>query len=615
MSLMNNTAHAMRSALSAMTGVSGAVSRCPFAHHMRGASTKAMDVKVEIREAVDHAEERCPFLKNNEGVLTPGARGITSNVAPGPLRTLARQCPVMSTAIRDVTAVHKPVVDTVLKVATAEIKGQERTCEMVESEPPRCPFSDKIGIQISCPIASRNSDNVPQCDGCPLMTDDMNAAQRDTYKYDDAFDGYITKKKDDSSYRTFRAISRDAENYPNAVYHPSEASYYLSQRQSEPPPMDTSRPVRVWCSNDYMGMSGHPSVMQAAMDSMSASGVGAGGTRNIAGNGRQHELLENELADLHEKEAALLFSSCFVANDSCLSTLASMLPGMIYYSDADNHASMIQGIRNGGCEKRIWRHNDLEHLEELLSKDDPAAPKIVAFESVYSMCGTIAPIEAICDLAKKYNALTFLDEVHAVGLYGDTGAGVAERDGCVDKVDIISGTLAKAYGVIGGYISGNANMVDAIRSYAPGFIFTTSLPPMLASAARSSVQVLKRSPHMREQHQAATQKLLHRLSQAGIPVLPTESHIVPVLVGDADTCTQVSVEMMKTHSIYVQSINFPTVPKGTERLRVTPSPFHTDEMMDEFVDALVATWHTCGLELRNNDEAADVCPHLSARQL
>ena len=547
---------------------------------------------------------------------------------------------------------------------------------MVEAEPSRCPFSDKIGRKMSCPIASRsNDDGTPNCDGCPLLEDDMLAVQRDTYAYDDTFDGYITKKKEDSSYRTFRALARykhcrafhphppsncilavhdlllcveqgnvqqhsrvcvldlivrllrggslswsrrDAENYPNAIYYPSNASYYKSQPESEPSPSDTSKPVRVWCSNDYMGMSRHPSVMNAAMNTMTSSGVGAGGTRNIAGNGRQHELLENELADLHEMESSLLFSSCFVANDACLSTLASMLPGLIYYSDSDNHASMIQGMRNGRCEKRIWRHNDLEHLEELLSKDDPAAPKIVAFESVYSMCGTIAPIEKICDLAKKYNALTFLDEVHAVGLYGDTGAGIAERDSCADKVDIISGTLAKAYGVIGGYITGNANMVDAIRSYAPGFIFTTSLPPMLAAAARASVAHLKVSPHMREQHQEATQKMLRRLAEVGIPVLPTESHIVPVLVGDADICTKVSVEMMKTHSIYVQSINFPTVPKGTERLRVTPSPFHTDEMMDEFVDALVESWQKHGLELQKAEPLVDEvgCAYArSARQL
>ena len=433
---------------------------------------------------------------------------------------------------------------------------------------------------------------------CPITNED----------FDEALNGMLQRKKDDESYRTFRALSRDAANYPRATYHDSDATYYDREVKSAMPSVGSSgKPIEVWCSNDYMGMSRHPVVVGAVADVLTASGVGAGGTRNIAGNGRQHELLEARLAELHQKEAALLFSSCFVANDACLSTLGQMMPNLIYYSDADNHASMIQGIRNARVAKRIWRHNDVEHLDELLSQDDPGVPKIVAFESVYSMCGSIAPIDEICEVARKHNALTFLDEVHAVGLYGDTGAGVAEREGIAHKVDVISGTLAKAYGVVGGYIAANANLVDMIRSYAPGFIFTTSLPPLLAAGARASVEQLATSPDMRERHQAATREMLTQLSAIGISVLPTESHIVPVLVGDAERCSLVSMDMLWYHGMYVQSINYPTVPKGTERLRVTPSPYHTPKMIANFVGALTETWKRRGLEFSDVRIGKSIC--------
>jgi 5-aminolevulinate synthase len=392
--------------------------------------------------------------------------------------------------------------------------------------------------------------------------------------YDDAFTDALNAVRREGRYRVFADIVRKRGEFPNATHYTSQGP----------------KPVTVWCSNDYLGMGQHPDVIAAMHAAVDQAGAGSGGTRNISGTTHYHVELERELADLHGKESSLLFTSGYISNDATLSTLGNVLPNCIIYSDALNHASMIEGMKHSRAHRRIWRHNDLAHLEELLAGDDPRAPKVIAFESVYSMDGDIAPIGAICDLAAKYNALTYLDEVHAVGMYGPRGAGVAERDGVMHRVDIIEGTLAKGFGIMGGYIATTAKFVDVVRSYAPGFIFTTSIPPVLAAGALASVRHLKRSQVERVAHQerAATLKLM--LSEAGLPVMPSDSHIVPVLVGDPVACKTVSDVLLHDYAIYVQPINYPTVPRGTERLRFTPTPFHSDDKMRELVSALDAAW-------------------------
>jgi 5-aminolevulinate synthase len=382
------------------------------------------------------------------------------------------------------------------------------------------------------------------------------------------FTSAIDKLKDEGRYRVFTDLARYAGEFPLAKDH------------------SRGKDVTLWCSNDYLGMGQHPDVIEAIEAAAKGMGAGAGGTRNIGGNNHAVVLLEQEIADLHNKEKALAFVCGYVANEATLSTLANVLPKAITYSDQCNHASMIQGIRAGGSEKKIFRHNDVEHLEELLKDSDPARPKIIAFESVYSMDGDIAPIGAICDLAEKYNAITYLDEVHAVGMYGQRGGGIAERDGIMDRVTIIQGTLAKAYGVMGGYIAADEALVDVIRSYAPGFIFTTALPPSLAAAATASIRHLKTSNWERERQQDRAERLKSMLRQCNIPFINSETHIVPVMIGDPNLCRQASEILSDEFNIFVQHINFPTVPRGTERLRITPTPFHTDEMMEKLVDAL-----------------------------
>lgn len=397
-----------------------------------------------------------------------------------------------------------------------------------------------------------------------------------------ALDQAIGKLHEEGRYRTFIDIERRKGVYPQAVWTRADG---------------TEAEITVWCGNDYLGMGQHPAVLEAMHEALDATGAGSGGTRNISGTTIHHRRLESELADLHRKDAALVFSSAYTANDATLSTLPKLFPGLIIYSDALNHASMIEGIRRNGGAKRIFRHNDLAHLRELLEADDPAAPKLIAFESIYSMDGDFAPIEAICDLADEFNALTYLDEVHAVGMYGPRGGGVAERDGLSDRIDIINGTLGKAFGVFGGYITASAKMVDAIRSYAPGFIFTTSLPPAVAAGAAASIAFLKTEAgqELRDKQQLHARMLKMRLRALGMPITDHGSHIVPVHVGHPVHCKALSDMLLADYGIYVQPINFPTVPRGTERLRFTPSPVHDPKQIDRLVRAMDALWSQCAL--------------------
>jgi 5-aminolevulinate synthase len=400
--------------------------------------------------------------------------------------------------------------------------------------------------------------------------------------FDAALDKALNRLHDEGRYRTFIDIERQKGHFPHAVWTR---------------PDGTQKPITVWCGNDYLGMGQHPAVLAAMHEALDATGAGSGGTRNISGTTVYHKRLEAELADLHGKEAALVFSSAYIANDATLSTLRTIFPGLIIYSDALNHASMIEGVRRGGGEKRIFRHNDVAHLRQLLAADDPAAPKLIAFESIYSMDGDFGPIREICDLAQEFGALTYIDEVHAVGMYGPRGAGVAERDGQMHRIDIINATLAKAYGVFGGYIAASAKMVDAVRSYAPGFIFTTSLPPAVAAGAAASVQFLKTAEgqKLRDAQQTNARILKLRLKGLGLPIIDEGSHIVPVHVGDPIHCKMLSDMLLEQYGIYVQPINFPTVPRGTERLRFTPSPVHDPKEIDAVIKAMDALWRHCAL--------------------
>ena len=393
--------------------------------------------------------------------------------------------------------------------------------------------------------------------------------------YDAVFEKAIDRLHAEGRYRVFIDILRNKGNYPNARCFAGHNG-----------PKD----ITVWCSNDYLCMGQHPKVITAMEDALHDVGAGSGGTRNIGGNTHYHVELEHELADLHGKDGALLFTSGYVSNDATLSTLAKVLPGCIIYSDELNHASMIAGIRNAGCEKRVWRHNDLAHLEELLAADDPEAPKLIAFESVYSMDGDVAPIGAVCDLADKYNALTYCDEVHAVGMYGARGGGISERDEVADRVTIIEGTLGKAFGVMGGYIAADQKIIDVIRSYAPGFIFTTSLSPVLVAGVLASVRHLKVSSEERTAQHANAAMLKTLFADAGLPVMVSNTHIVPLMVGDPVKAKKISDILLAEYGVYVQPINYPTVPRGTERLRFTPGPQHTEGMMRDLTSALIEIW-------------------------
>ena len=404
--------------------------------------------------------------------------------------------------------------------------------------------------------------------------------------YDKYMNEALDALHDEGRYRIFTDLARRAGDFPRAIDY------------STTPP----REITVWCSNDYLGMGQNTEVMGAMKSAIDHMGTGAGGTRNISGTHHLIVELERELADLHDKESALVFTSGYISNEATISTLGKLLPDCLILSDELNHASMIEGVRQSGCSKLIWRHNDLAHLESLLKEADPARPKLIAFESVYSMDGDIAPIAEICDLAEKYGALTYLDEVHAVGMYGSRGGGIADRDNLMRRLDIIEGTLAKAFGIMGGYITGKRNLIDAIRSYAPGFIFTTSLPPAIAAGAIKSVQLVKRANDLRRQHQERAERLKTLLEMSGLPVLRTNTHIVPLMVGDPKLCKAASDRLLSEHNIYIQPINYPTVPRGTERLRITPTPLHNDLMMHALVEAVKEVWAYLGIpnELPDN---------------
>lgn len=407
--------------------------------------------------------------------------------------------------------------------------------------------------------------------------------------YSQFFSTALDRLHDERRYRVFADLERIAGRFPHAVWHSLQGQ----------------RNVVIWCSNDYLGMGQHPKVVGAMVETATRSGTGAGGTRNIAGTNHSLIQLEHELADLHGKEAALVFTSGYVSNQTGISTLAKLLPNCLILSDALNHNSMIEGIRQAGCERQVFRHNDVAHLEELLRAASPDRPKLIVCESLYSMDGDVAPLAKICDLAERYGAMTYVDEVHAVGMYGPRGGGVAERDGVMHRIDILEGTLAKAFGCLGGYIAAKADIIDAVRSYAPGFIFTTALPPAICSAATAAIRHLKSSQWERDRHQDRAARLKAVLTAAGVPVMLSDTHIVPVFVGDPERCKKACDLLLEEHGIYIQPINYPTVPKGSERLRITPSPYHDDGLIDALAEALVQVWDKLGLPLGPKALAAE----------
>jgi len=407
--------------------------------------------------------------------------------------------------------------------------------------------------------------------------------------YSKFFSNALDRLHDERRYRVFADLERIAGRFPYATLHTPKGP----------------RNVIIWCSNDYLGMGQHPKVVGAMVETATRIGTGAGGTRNIAGNHHPLVQLEQELADLHGKPAALVFTSGYVSNQTGISTLAKLIPNCLILSDALNHNSMIEGIRQSGCDRVVFRHNDLAHLEELLRAAAPDRPKLIACESLYSMDGDVAPLSKICDLAERYDAMTYVDEVHAVGMYGPRGGGIAEREGVMHRIDVLEGTLAKAFGCLGGYIAGNSEIIDAVRSYAPGFIFTTSLPPAICSAATAAIRHLKSSTWERERHQERAARTKASLIAAGLPVMVSSTHIVPIFVGDPERCKQACDMLLHDHNIYIQPINYPTVAKGMERLRITPSPYHEDALIDQLAEALLQVWERLGLPLQAKSMAAE----------
>jgi 5-aminolevulinate synthase len=407
--------------------------------------------------------------------------------------------------------------------------------------------------------------------------------------YKEFFATALGRLREEQRYRVFADLERIAGRFPHAIWHSPAGR----------------REVVIWCSNDYLGMGQHPKVIGAMVATAACLGAGAGGTRNIAGTNHPLVELEHELADLHRKEAALVFTSGYVSNQTGIATIAKLIPDCLILSDALNHNSMIEGVRQSGCEKRIWRHNDVEHLEQLLRETGAGRPKLIVFETLYSMDGDVAPVHRICDLAARYGAMTYADEVHAVGMYGARGAGVAEREGVMDRIDVLEGTLAKAFGCIGGYIAAESALIDAVRSYAPGFIFTTALPPPICAAATAAIRHLKGSNWEREQHQERAARVKDVLNMAGLTVMPSGTHIVPLLVGDPQKCKVASDLLLSRHGIYIQPINYPTVPRGSERLRITPTPYHDDALVDALAEALVDVWQRLRLPLKQRALAAE----------
>jgi 5-aminolevulinate synthase len=399
--------------------------------------------------------------------------------------------------------------------------------------------------------------------------------------YDHFFSAALARLQEERRYRVFASLERVAGRFPHATWHSP----------------DGPRPVVIWCSNDYLGMGQHPKVIGAMVETATRMGAGAGGTRNISGTNHPLVQLEREIAELHGKQAALVFTSGYVSNETGIATIAKLMPNCVILSDAFNHNSMIEGVRRSGSEKKIWRHNDIAHLEELLAAQPPERPKLIVFEALYSMDGDVAPVNAICDLAQRYNAMTYIDEVHSAGMYGPAGAGIAAREGALHRIDVVEGTLAKAFGCLGGYIAASANVIDAVRSYAPGFIFTTALPPAVCAAATAAIRHLKTSHWERERHQERAARVKAVLNVAGLPVMHNETHIIPVMVGHPEKCKEASDLLLAEHGIYIQPINYPTVPRGTERLRITPTPYHDDALIDALAEALVGVWVRLGLPL------------------
>uniref|UniRef100_A0A673AV44 5-aminolevulinate synthase n=1 Tax=Sphaeramia orbicularis TaxID=375764 RepID=A0A673AV44_9TELE len=552
----------------------------------------------------------CPFLKS---VPKPALRRTGAS-----LLSLADQCPIITRQISvgglSSLECKQNICLTPEKLSPRRTMVEQRrlfaqtAAHVAVSESKACPFvSSQIGLVQASPEVQEDVQEGMMTSLLKNLKESIlpTPAQANTvthllkdnmvgpsYDYDRYFIEKISEKKKDHTYRVFKTVNRSAQAFPFAE------DFSSADRDSSQ--------VSVWCSNDYLGMSRHPRVLNAISYALERHGAGAGGTRNISGTSNFHVMLEKELAQLHQKDAALVFSSCFVANDSTLFTLAKMLPGCEIYSDAGNHASMIQGIRNSGAKRFIFRHNDSQHLEELLQRSDPKTPKIVAFETVHSMDGAICPLEELCDVAHRHGALTFVDEVHAVGLYGAHGAGVGERDNVMHKIDIVSGTLGKAFGCVGGYIASSAALVDSVRSFAAGFIFTTALPPMILAGALESVRVLK-SPegqNLRRAHQRNVKHMRQLLMDKGLPVVNCPSHIIPIRVGNAELNTKVCDILLERHNIYVQAINYPTVPRGEELLRLAPSPHHDPAMMEYFVEKLVEVWQEAGLLLNSPASAS-----------
>ncbi|XP_014276361.1 5-aminolevulinate synthase, erythroid-specific, mitochondrial [Halyomorpha halys] len=494
----------------------------------------------------------CPFLNKLP-------QSYVKHYWPHLLKSFGQNCPIVSS----------PFIQSSLRHST------------FTGEISKCPFLSSIKKQELIKQASQESQEDVMDLSNLKPAAETNEEKSETFSYDNFFHKQIMKKKKDHSYRVFKKVNRDAMNFP----YGTECSW-------------GEKPITVWCANDYLGMSCHPKVKEAVRRALDLHGAGAGGTRNISGNSLLHEKLEAEVAKLHKKESALIFSSCFVANDSTLFTLGKSIPGCHIFSDEGNHASMIQGIRNSRAPKHIFRHNDPSHLLELIKTVPKSTPKIVAFETVHSMTGAICPIKELCDVSHEYGALTFVDEVHAVGLYGEHGAGVGERDNVVDQMDMISGTLGKAFGNIGGYIAANSILIDMIRSYAAGFIFTTSLPPTVLAGAVQSIKILSsdEGKQLRKVHQENVTYLKNLLVERGFPVEPTPSHIIPIRIGDPYVCSKISDELLKKKGHYIQAINYPTVPKGEEKLRLAPTPFHTRAMMNAFVDDFTEVWHEMGLQ-------------------